>query len=324
MTAPVPAAAAAAPLDPIDVCDLLLERLLQEAATSVWLDPVDGDAHEVSLERRGAALGRFRLTGGLGDAVLARLALIAGLDLLAGGSQANAARVRLGDHAADVVVAIRAATGGLAGEVRLFDDRATPVAGGEPGGAEVFAPGTRVGPYRVERVIGHGGMGVVYEVEHAFIARRFAMKVLFGSMLRRDPSSALRFVREARAAARVRHPGIVDVSDFGTLADGRPYLVMALLDGRSLFQVAIDEGPLPPARALEVVRQIAGALAAAHGCGVVHRDLTLANVFLQRDGDGERVVLVDFGSATVPDPEHGEVPDGPPGVVIGTPHYMSP
>ncbi|HYU14637.1 MAG TPA: serine/threonine-protein kinase, partial [Candidatus Acidoferrum sp.] len=135
-----------------------------------------------------------------------------------------------------------------------------------------------------------------------------------------------RFVREARAAARVHHPGIVDVTDFGTLRDGRPYLVMELLDGLALHEIAADAGALSalePLRAVRIMRQVGHALGAAHASGVVHRDLTPANVFVMPDGDDERVVLVDFGSASTPEAD-GEVTDGPPGVVIGTPHYISP
>jgi eukaryotic-like serine/threonine-protein kinase len=165
---------------------------------------------------------------------------------------------------------------------------------------------------------------VVYEVEHTFLGKRFAMKVLFAQVLARDPASARRFVREARAAARIRHPGIVAVSDFGTLPDGRPYLVMELLEGCTLHSLRVHEGPLEPLRAVRIIAQAARSLRAAHEQGVVHRDLTLANIFVQDSGGEERVVLVDFGSATVSDPELADVPDGPPGVVIGTPHYMSP
>ena len=192
--------------------------------------------------------------------------------------------------------------------------------------SEEFDPGTKIGTYQVARQIGRGGMGIVYEVEHTVLGKRFAMKVLSSTVMSRDPSSSRRFVREARAAARVHHPGIVDVTDFGTLRDGRPYLVMELLTGHALHEVAADAGALSalePVRAIRVMRQVCQALAAAHACGVVHRDLTPANIFVLPDGEIERVVLVDFGSASTPEPD-GDVSDGPPGVVIGTPHYISP
>ena len=324
---------AAASLDPIDLADYLLCLLLRQSIVSAWFDPRAGGRHEIALEPPGGPPRRLALSGGMGDAVLARLALLAGLDLIQTESQAGTARVRDGEQLTEVVVAVRPTASGLAGEVRLFEEHATPISpgagaalttGSGPARAlpEVFAPGTEIGAYRVLRALGRGGMGVVYEVEHIILGKRFAMKVLFASVLARDPVSARRFVREARAAARVRHPGIVAVSDFGTLPDARPYLVMELLEGQTLHGLAAREGPLEPVRAVRLLGQVARALRAAHEQGVVHRDLTLANIFVQAGDAGERVVLVDFGSATSPDPE--AIPDGPPGTVIGTPHYMSP
>jgi serine/threonine-protein kinase len=231
-----------------------------------------------------------------------------------------------------VVVTTRVTDSGLAGELRTLDERVTQVAGTGDSVVldgrltEEFDPGTRIGTYQVARQIGRGGMGIVYEVEHAVLGKRFAMKVLSSQVMARDPSSSRRFVREARAAARVRHPGIVDVTDFGTLRDGRPYLVMELLSGHALHEIAEDGGALSalePLRAVRIMRQAAQALGAAHACGVVHRDLTPANIFILPLSDGERVVLVDFGSASTPEPD-GDANDGPPGVVIGTPHYISP
>ena len=322
---------AAASVDPIDVADYLLGLLLRQSILSAWFDPRPGGRHDITLEPPGGPPRRLALVGGMGDAVLARLALLAGLDLIQTESQAGTARVRDGEQLTEVVVAIRPTASGLAGEVRLFEEHATPISSGAGTAApegpgrqlpEVFAAGTEIGAYRVLRALGRGGMGVVYEVEHIILGKRFAMKVLFAWVLARDPVSARRFVREARAAARVRHPGIVAVSDFGTLPDARPYIVMELLEGRTLHGLSVHEGPLEPVRAVRLLGQVARALRAAHDQGVVHRDLTLANIFVQPGETGERVVLVDFGSATSPDPE--QIPDGPPGTVVGTPHYMSP
>jgi serine/threonine protein kinase len=316
--------------DAIDVADYLLELILTQSATCAWLEPKAEGVHEVALEQRGGTIGSFTLGEGMGDAVLARLALLCDIDLLGGGTSAGTARVRQGDRTTEVVVTTRITDSGLAGEMRTLDERVTTVAGTsvvlDGRLTEEFEPGTRIGTYQVARQIGRGGMGIVYEVEHTVLGKRFAMKVLASAVLARDPGSSRRFVREARAAARVHHPGIVDVTDFGTLRDGRPYLVMELLSGHALHEVAADAGALSaiePVRALRLMRQVCQALAAAHACGVVHRDLTPANVFVLPDGDGERVVLVDFGSASMPDAD-ADVSDGPPGVVIGTPHYISP
>jgi serine/threonine-protein kinase len=317
-------------VDALDIADFLLELILRQAATCVWLEPKEDGKHAVALEQRTGTLGGFTLEEGMGDAVLARLALLCDIDLLSGGTSAGTARVRQGDRSNEVVVTIRMTDRGLAGELRTLEERVTQVAGTsvvlDGRLSEEFEPGTRIGTYQVRRQIGRGGMGIVYEVEHAVLGKSFAMKVLSSQVLGRDPMSSRRFVREARAAARVRHPGIVDVTDFGTLRDGRPYLVMELLTGRALHEIAADAGALgaiEPLRATRLMRQVGEALSAAHACGVVHRDLTPANVFVLTEGEADRVVLVDFGSAITPEPD-AEVTDGPPGIVIGTPHYISP
>ncbi|HWM88801.1 MAG TPA: serine/threonine-protein kinase [Kofleriaceae bacterium] len=317
-------------IDAIDIADYLLELIVRQAATCVWLEPKPDGVHTVAIEQRGGTLGGFALGDGMGDAVLARLALLCEIDLLSGGSGAGTARVRQGERTSEVVVTTRVTDSGLAGELRTLEERVTQVAGTaavlDGRLSEEFTPGTRIGTYQIARQIGRGGMGIVYEVEHTVLGKRFAMKVLASSVLARDSSSSRRFVREARAAARVRHPGIVDVTDFGTLRDGRPYLVMELLSGQALHELAAEAGALTalePLRAARIMHQVCHALGAAHSCGVVHRDLTPANIFVLPDGDSERVVLVDFGSASTPEHD-AEVNDGPPGVVIGTPHYISP
>ncbi len=317
-------------VDAIDIADYLLELILRQVAICAWLEPKSDGVHEAIIEQRGGTLDGFTLGEGLGDAVLARLALLCEIDLLSGGSGAGTARIRQGERAMEVVVTTRVTDSGLAGELRTIEERVTQVAGSavvlDGRLSEEFAPGTRIGTYEIVHQIGRGGMGIVYEVEHTVLGKRFAMKVLASAVLARDPASSRRFVREARAAARVRHPGIVDVTDFGTLRDGRPYLVMELLSGLALHEVAAEAGALSavePLRATRIMHQVCQALAAAHSCGVVHRDLTPANVFVMPDDEIDRVVLVDFGSAITPETA-GEANDGPPGVVIGTPHYISP
>jgi tRNA A-37 threonylcarbamoyl transferase component Bud32 len=187
-------------------------------------------------------------------------------------------------------------------------------------------PGTMLGPWRIERRLGGGGVGAVYAAEDPSIRKRVAIKVLRAA-LADDPAAAARFEREARAANDVRHPGIVDVLALGKLDDGRPYLVMSLLDGRSLREELSARGALPVAEAWRVTRQIAEALAAAHAEGIVHRDVKPDNVFLERAGSGEaRARVLDFGLAKVE-----ENVDGEPlakltqtGVPMGTPAYMAP
>ncbi|HZU81537.1 MAG TPA: serine/threonine-protein kinase [Polyangiaceae bacterium] len=173
------------------------------------------------------------------------------------------------------------------------------------------------GRYEVLEFIGEGGTGRVYKVRHAALARLFAMKVLRGD-LARDQEIAARFIQEAKATASIRHPNVVEITDFGRLTDGVPYIVMELLLGRTLGDLMKNEGPLPPVRAAPILRQIAGALGAAHALGIVHRDLKPDNVFLLEDSAAVRVV--DFGAAKVV----GASRVTRDGVVFGTPHYMSP
>jgi eukaryotic-like serine/threonine-protein kinase len=178
--------------------------------------------------------------------------------------------------------------------------------------------------YEVVGVVGEGGMGRVYEVRHTVLERAFAMKVLRRE-LAREEDLAERFIREAKATASVKHPNVVQITDFGRLSDGIPYFVMELLVGQTLAEIIKANGPVPTARAVRIIRKVAGALGAAHEAGVVHRDLKPENVFLV-DGarpaaaSGADVRVVDFGAAKIV----GSSRMTRSGVVFGTPHYMSP
>ena len=174
--------------------------------------------------------------------------------------------------------------------------------------------------YEVLAVIGEGGMGRVYRVRHRRLGRAFALKALRAD-LARDPILTERFIQEARAAAVVTHPNVVQINDFGTLTSGQPYFVMELLEGRTLTRILREEGPIEPGRCVTIARQIAEALAAAHAMGVIHRDLKPDNVILIRPtGAHMTVKVLDFGLAKVAVSSRLTRP----GVVFGTPHYMSP
>jgi serine/threonine protein kinase len=178
------------------------------------------------------------------------------------------------------------------------------------------------GTYRIERRIGGGGMGAVYEARHARTGRLCAVKVLLPEVAPKIDASA-RFRREAEALSALAHPHIVAIHDWNLESDGLAYLVMDRLEGEDLAS-RLRRGPLAPAAALAFFDQIASALAAAHAIGVIHRDLKPANVFLARDATGaERAVLLDFGLAKNldGDPAHAITATG---LVMGTPHYMSP
>ena len=152
----------------------------------------------------------------------------------------------------------------------------------------------------MQRKLGEGGMGVVYSARHAVIERPLAIKVLKREVMR-DTATIKRFVQEARAASRIGHPNIVDVTDFGTTPDGMTYSVMEYVDAASTLSPAIRHAaPFAFNRAVRVAAQIARALGAAHDKGIVHRDLKPENVFLlDRDGRIDFVKIVDFGVAKV-------------------------
>src|SRR5262245_17123327 len=186
--------------------------------------------------------------------------------------------------------------------------------------------GTEVdGRYRVIELIGEGGMGKVYLAEHVEIGKRVALKVLHPSYSRM-PDLVERFRREARAASKIGHPNIVDVTDSGTTADGSVYFVMEYLEGVELGSVIEREGALDVARALKITGQICRALAAAHREGIIHRDLKPENIFLiTRDGTADVVKVLDFGIAKTTEAEAArERRLTSPGMAMGTPEYMSP
>lgn len=174
--------------------------------------------------------------------------------------------------------------------------------------------------YEVIRVLGEGGMGVVYETRHRALGKRFALKALRKD-LASDGEIAARFMQEARTAASVSHPGLVEITDFGRLASGQPFFVMELLEGQSLASLIRRGGPIPAMRAVDIIRQIAEALGAAHERSIVHRDLKPDNIHVTPEANGrDRVTIVDFGLAKV----IGASRLTRAGVVFGTPHYMSP
>jgi serine/threonine-protein kinase len=181
--------------------------------------------------------------------------------------------------------------------------------------------GIVAGKYRLERLLGVGGMGAVYEAVHIGVERRFAVKIM-----KREaadaPDSAHRFMQEAKAAAFIRHPNIVDVFDVGATDDGSLYMVMELLSGRSLH-AALNDGPLTIELAATIACEMLRALASAHKAGIVHRDIKPANVFLLETNDGGiGVKLLDFGVAKFA--QEGTPAVTQSGAIVGSPLYMAP
>jgi serine/threonine protein kinase len=192
------------------------------------------------------------------------------------------------------------------------------------------------GKYQLEERLGEGATGMVYRALHLGLKKTFAVKLLkTGSP---DPFSLARFRREAEALGQLRHPHVVDVTDFGidTAAGGVPYLVMELLDGITLADFCRERGPLPVERALPLLTAIAAAVDAAHACGVLHRDLKPGNVLLCPTPEGEPLVKVlDFGLAEIAGaPSDADLPmdveEGAghgltgTGSLLGTPLYVAP
>jgi serine/threonine protein kinase len=194
----------------------------------------------------------------------------------------------------------------------------------DSGAAIGLAPGSLVGDWRIDGKIGEGGMGSVHAATHPVIGKRAAIKVVRSEMLR-SPGMAERFVQEARAANQIDHPSVVDIFDIGQLADGRPYLVMELLRGRTLGE-RMEQGRMSPLDAIDVLQQIADALVAAHAHGVIHRDLKPDNIYLNDGPSGAVVVkIVDWGIAKLRDDQAPRsVSLTTSGVILGTPQYVSP
>ena len=194
--------------------------------------------------------------------------------------------------------------------------------GAKTGPAPVLPSGSRVGEYEIEGKIGEGAMGAVYRAVHPTIGKHVAVKIM-NPRLSADTDAIDRFTNEARSLAAIRHPGIVDVFGFGTLDDGRSYLLMEWLDGTSLAR-RLQLGRLSFDGSLEILDQIARALDAAHDTGIIHRDLKPDNVFLERVAREKPIVrILDFGLAKLAVDE-GAVSNTQPGQLVGTPRYMSP
>jgi eukaryotic-like serine/threonine-protein kinase len=339
-----------AALTPARLADLMLVAPLVRRAGLTLLEP-DGDMSTLSIFRGRLTVAEVRVVADVGNAAAARLAVLAGLDPLAesntleGNGNMGRAMVRVGLDVAEVLVSISASARGIEARVRPLSINGRPPdlrgqaqlkrcarCGAFQAGAQQTCevddgalvdvedaptPGGTVGVYRVLENLGEGGGGAVFAGEHALLGRPVAIKLLH-RRLAQNPELARRFLSEARAASRLRHPNVVDVTDFGVLDDGRPYMVMERLHGEPLDKKLARSGPLDPAAALLVAREVALALGAAHDGGLAHNDLKPSNVIVLDGSTDEapKLKLIDFGAASLV----GTTEE----LLCGTPAYMAP
>jgi serine/threonine-protein kinase len=186
--------------------------------------------------------------------------------------------------------------------------------------AEERVGGVLGGKYQLERILGEGGMGVVFEATHTWTSRRVAVKLLHPE-LSRDKSVAQRFLQEARSAAAIQHPNVVDVLDMGAEADGTVYLVLELLEGEDLAS-RLARGSMSLVETLNVLMPVMGALASAHDRGIIHRDLKPENIFLHQEQGSLQPKVLDFGLAKVIEQDRNNKTRS--GIIMGTPHYLAP
>lgn len=207
------------------------------------------------------------------------------------------------------------------------DDGTDPSRGAGDGFTEeqdaIFRPGTLIEDrYRIESLLGEGGMAYVYRARDERYGRPVALKIMRLTVM----GHIARFEREARATAALTHPSVVHIYGYGKLADNRPYLVLEYVEGVTLIDWLDDRGAIPPVLAVGLMAPVVGALVAAHDAGIVHRDIKADNLIIQRVlGQGASLRLLDFSIAVVEDPH------GTPGrrltatgQLFGTPEYMAP
>ena len=205
--------------------------------------------------------------------------------------------------------------------------RGSTLESGRSGVLAALAPGVVVaGRFRLERKLGEGGMGIVWQAVHAVTRKPVALKVLKRSG--EDDARALqRFLREARAACAVRHPSVVQVHDVLELEDGSPVMVMELLSGETLAQRLTRERVLPLPDLARIMVHVCSAVGCAHALGIVHRDLKPENIFLAKSPAGAAVKVLDFGIAKLTSTDGDAARTGAitgTGTILGTPYYMAP
>ena len=306
----------AAQTSPVVLANAFAGIMLRQHCASVVIEPRE-HVHVVSIEAGVSTNLLMTLPRWLGDTVVARYAILAGLDIGGMGEQVGRISFRIGAEKVEFLITFRTNSMGLAVELRRVVQAVPEIEVEAVPSQAQPENGDFIGRYRTLGVIGHGGLGIVYRAVHEALERPVAVKVLHASGAH-DELATARFLREARAASRARHPGIVEVLDFGQCTDGRSFLVMELVEQPTL-EHRLADGAFPLEQAVAVARSISLALGAAHDAGVVHRDLKPSNVFVDDDWN---VKLSDFGAAKIVGQVGPELTQE--GTTVGTPHYMSP
>jgi serine/threonine protein kinase len=296
-------------LSPSAIAETLLFAVFRTHAEALQITPARGGSHVVTLDYPRGPVNCLELKSLQADAVVARLALIGGLDFTARDERFANFEVELDGKRHPVTLSIRSGQGHLEAYLR----RAMPQVASEPRRYGVQTP-EAIGDYRILEELGRGALGVVYRAEHRLLKKPAAIKLWSLPNTQTSKANAA-LLREARAAAATRHPGVVDVYDILRLPDGRIAMAMELLEGETLSSRIARSGALDPSEATQIARSIADVLDATHGAGIVHRDLKPENVFLLPDG---RVKVLDFGAAL-----SSARPDEKAGT-LGTPWYMAP
>jgi serine/threonine protein kinase len=297
-------------LSPSAIADALLFAVFRTHAEALQVAPSRGGSHVVTLDYPRGMVSCLELKSAQADAVVARLALLAGLDFTARDERFANFELELDGKRHPVTLSIRSGRGHLEAYLR----RAMPQAPTEVRRYGVQSPPEAIGDYRILDELGRGALGVVYRAEHRLLKKPAAIK-LWSLPNTQTAKANAALLREARAAAATRHPGVVDVYDILRMPDGRIAMVMELLEGETLAARIARIGALDPADCIQIARAIADVLSATHGAGIVHRDLKPENVFLLPDG---RVKVLDFGAAL-----SSARPDEKAGT-LGTPWYMAP
>src|SRR6266702_4418719 len=180
--------------------------------------------------------------------------------------------------------------------------------------------------YQLERRLGQGGMGVVFQARQIFLKTSHAIKVILPDLVGNDPMLVTRFRQEALAAAAIRHPNIISVTDFGVVRSTMPFLVMEFVKGKSLQEIMAEEGAMPAGRAYELICPTAAGVAAAHRQNIVHRDLKPLNIMIQDNMPvSEGLKILDFGLAKIKSGELlGSFVQAKTSGLMGSPFYMAP